>query len=232
MQFEFRNFCICPSRLKTHTGACGSQFYTSSKLAYSGRPWSPLILMVLGRQKQQYYIRKLLLKKWVFSVIFSNLFLERDRYILHWPNWPWITPLLTRVRPHQSWPGRHHWTHGNGDVTSEHMGDGDGPYAHNPRLLCGLTEWRHVNVNHPLTPMTSNDHCTDHCTDHCLVLNTSRFLAIWPMVVWWLPNYFAICVKLGFNPLFSCFSMMSMMLSWRLRALRWSWDVIVKTNGK
>ena len=38
-----------------------------------------------------------------------------------------------------------------------------------------------------------------------LVLKTSRFLAIWPIVVRWLPNCFAICVKLGFNPLFSCF---------------------------
>ena len=109
-----------------------------------------------------------------YDIFQTRFWRETDTFSsLHWPNWPRMTPLLTRVQPHRS-RGRNHWTHGDGDATT-----------HSPRLLCGLTEWRHTDLNHPLTPMTSNDHCTDHCTDHCLT--TARLCNHWAMVggVWW-----------------------------------------------
>ena len=77
---------------------------------------------------------------------------------------------------------------GHGDVTPEHMVTADAT-THSLRLLCGLTEWRHTDLYHPLTQMTSNDHCSDRCTDHCTdhCLTTAQLCNHWAMAsgVWW-----------------------------------------------
>ena len=113
-----------------------------------------------------------------YDSFLTRFWRETDTFSsLHWPNWPRMTPLLTQVQPHRS-RGRNNWTHGEGDATT-----------HIPRLLCGLTEWRHTDLNHPLTPMTSNDHCSDRCTDHCTdhCLTTAQLCNHWAMAsgVWW-----------------------------------------------